>query len=78
MLDALITLSEGRTIDPHRETALIAAGPEFARSTPVEFVVMDRKRASPGLQTFAIRAFRLQRIDSDAQFDVYTTGSNVR
>ena len=71
MLDALITLSEGRTIDPQREAALIARGPGFARSTQVEFVVIDRTRASPGLQAFAMRAFRLKRIDGDAQFDLY-------
>jgi hypothetical protein len=71
MLDALITLSEGRTIDPQREAALIARGPAFTRSTPVEFVVIDRKRASPGLQAFAMRAFHLKRIDGDAQFDLY-------
>ena len=71
MLDALITLSEGGTIDPQREAALIARGPRFTRSTPVEFVVIDRKRASPGLQAFAMRAFRLTRIDGDALFDLY-------
>ena len=71
MLDALITLSEGQTIDPQREAALIARGPAFTQSTPVEFVVIDRKRASPGLRAFAMRAFRLKRIDGDALFDLY-------
>ena len=78
MLDALITLSEGRTLDPQRESALIARGPEFARSTPLEFVVIDRRRASPGLQAFATRAFRLKRVDGDGQFDLYTTGGDLR
>ena len=71
MLDALITLSEGRTIDPQREAALIALGPKFVTSTPVGFVVIDRKRASPDLQAFAIRALRLRRVDGEGAFDLY-------
>ncbi len=70
-LDALITLSEGRRIDPQREAALIAGGPDFVKKTPIGFVVIDRKRAPPDLQTFALRAFRLVRVDGDAQFDLY-------
>jgi hypothetical protein len=71
MLDALITLSEGRTIDPQREAALIARGPDFVKSTPIGYVVIDRKRTPPDLRTFAVRAFRLERVDGDAQFDLY-------
>ena len=78
MLDVLITLSEGGEIDDQRKAALTARGPEFVRSALVGFVVIERPRASPGLQAFAIRAFRLERIDGDAQFDLYTPGGNVR
>jgi len=78
ILDALMTLSEGRRIESATEHALISRGPKFVRDSHIGFVVVDRKRASADLTTFAIRALSLRRIDGDAQFDLYTPGGNVR
>ena len=71
MLDALIWLSEGRTLDPSRQQALIEAGPAFARRAIVGFVVIDRARVPEPLRDFAIRAFRLQLIEADGVFELY-------
>lgn len=71
MLDALIWLSEGRTLDPSRQRALIEAGPEFARRATVGFVVIDRERTPEALRDFAVRAFRLQLVEVDGIFELY-------
>ena len=71
MLDALITLSEGGTIDASRQRGLVAHGADFSHRTRVGFVVIDRLRASPALQDFAVRALHLRRIDSEGEYDLY-------
>ena len=71
MLDALIRLSEGRTLDASREKALIEAGPAFTQRTNVGFVVVDRASTPDALREFAIRALDLQPIAIDAAFALY-------
>ena len=71
MLDALIWLSEGRTLDPSRQRELIETGPEFARRATVGFVVIDRERTPEALRDFAVRAFRLQLVEVDGIFELY-------
>ncbi len=78
ILGALMTLSEGRRLQPATEQALISRGPQFVRDSHIGFVVVDRKRATNDLTTFAIRALSLRRIDGDGQFDLYTPSDNVR
>jgi hypothetical protein len=73
MLDALITLSEGRSLDPDREMRLIEEGPAFAKRYRVDFVVIDCTRAVEGLRLFAIKAFRLRHVESDGPFELYRT-----
>lgn len=73
MLDALITLSEGRSLDPHRERRLIDEGPAFAKRHRVDFVVIDCTRAAEPLRLFAMRAFRLRHVESDGPFELYRT-----
>jgi hypothetical protein len=73
MLDALITLSEGRSLDPVREQRLIEEGPAFARRYRVDFVVIDCERAAEPLRLFAMKAFRLRHVESDAPFELYRT-----
>jgi hypothetical protein len=71
MIDALIALSEGGTIPPQREAALLASGPTFVRDARLGFVIVDRVRASPPLIDFAQRALRLRLVEVDGVFDLY-------
>ena len=70
-LDALIWLSEGRSLDTSRRAALIDLGPEFIKRTNVGFVVIDSLRTPPALRDFAIRAFRLELVEVDDIFELY-------
>jgi hypothetical protein len=71
MVDALIWLSEGRSIDASRQQSLIEAGPSFIQRANVGFVVIDSARAPDALREFAIRAFALQFVDRDDVFELY-------
>ena len=71
MIDALIVLSEGGTISPERDAALVASGPMFVHDANLGFVIVDRLRSSPALVDFAIRALRLQRVEVDGNFELY-------
>jgi hypothetical protein len=71
MVDALIVLSEGGTVAPEREAALVASGPMFVHDAHLGFVIVDRKRSSPALIDFAVHALRLQRVESDGDFELY-------
>jgi hypothetical protein len=73
MLDALITLSEGRAVDAGRQRRLIEEGPRFAKRHRVDFVVIDRMRAAEPLCLFAIKAFRLLHVETDGPFELYRT-----
>ena len=71
VLDALMILSEGRTLPPGREVRLIEDGPAFVRRSNIGFVVIDRSHASPTLGAAARRAFRLALVETDGAFDLY-------
>jgi hypothetical protein len=71
MVTALMTLSEGRMIDPSLERSLLQQGPSFAARARIGFVVIDRNRASTALRTFAIRVLRLELVESDGTFELY-------
>ena len=71
MLDALIVLSEGGTLSPEREAALIAGGPAFVREANLGFVIVDRLRSSTALIDFARRALHLSYVDRDGVFELY-------
>ena len=45
--------------------------PAFAQQTNIGFVVIDRARTPEPLRDFAVRAFRLQLIESDGIFELY-------
>jgi len=74
MLDALIRLSEGRELDASRWRSLIDSGPIFVQRAKVGFVVIDRRRATRELREFAVRAFELQLIDTDGDFELHLPG----
>ena len=71
MLDALIWLSEGRELDASRWRSLVEAGPEFVERAKIGFVVIDRRRTTRAIREFAGRAFELQLIESDGDFELY-------
>jgi hypothetical protein len=71
MIDALIVLSEGGTVPPQREAALIAGGPAFVRDARLGFVIVDRGQASQPLVDFAERALRLRLVTVDGMFALY-------
>jgi hypothetical protein len=74
MLDALIWLSEGRELDASRWRSLIDGGPVFVQRAKVGFVVIDRGRTTRELREFAVRAFELQLIDTDGDFELHRPG----
>jgi hypothetical protein len=71
MVDALIWLSEGRSIDTSRQQSLVEAGPLFIQRANVGFVVIDSDRTPDALREFAIKAFGLQLVDRDHVFELY-------
>jgi hypothetical protein len=71
MVAALMTLSEGGALDPGIETPLLQQGPSFAARARIGFVVIDRQRAPLALRAFAVRALRLELVESDGVFELY-------
>jgi hypothetical protein len=75
VLDALMILSEGRSLSSDRERRLTMEGPAFARRSNIGFVVIDKSRVSATLDAVARRAFRLELVESDGAFDLYRPGA---
>jgi hypothetical protein len=71
VIDALMILSENRTIAPAHQDALLRGGANFVRSYKIGFVVIDRARASDELREMAIRALALDRVETDGVFELY-------
>jgi hypothetical protein len=71
MLDALLWLSEGRELDASRWRSLVETGPEFVERAKIGFVVIDRRRTTRAIRELANRAFELQLIESDGDFELY-------
>jgi hypothetical protein len=71
MLNALIDLSEGKTLDATTLDTLLARGPGFIASSNIGYVVVDRDRASPVLIDFATRVFHLEELESDGAAVLY-------
>ena len=71
MLDALIWLSEGQALDPSRARTLIEEGPAFIDRANIAYVVVDRARVPWALRDFAVRAYRLQLVEVDGEFELY-------
>jgi hypothetical protein len=71
ILDALIELSEGRDLPEARITSLQLVAPSFVHGARLGYVIVDRTRASQALVAFAVRALRLEKIDSSGERDLY-------
>jgi len=75
LLDALITLSEGETLERTRESALVERGPDFVRRARIGYVVIDNDRTPPSLRNFAVHALRLQHVVAEDSYDLFVPGS---
>jgi hypothetical protein len=71
VIGALMILSENRTIAPEQREALTHGAAAFVRSHKIGFVVIDRARASDELRDTAIRAFGLECVQIDGEFELY-------
>ncbi len=71
MLDALLTLSEGHSLDPARLARLTAMGTDFIRRSRIAFVMIDRTRTPAPLAQFAVSAFDLERVEAEGDFELY-------
>lgn len=72
MLRALFALSEGRPLPEEWARDAFAARDTFLRRSCVRFVVLDKRRASPELEAFAIDALHLARVHEDATHVLFT------
>jgi hypothetical protein len=71
MLRAIFTLSEGRTPPDDWIAEARGARETFLRRSCVRFVVLDKNRASPALQAFAVDALRLTPVHEDASYQLF-------
>ena len=72
MLRALFALSEGRTPPPQWLEEARSSRDAFLRRSCVTFVVVDKRRASDSLRTFAVEALRLMLVHEDAAYELFT------
>jgi hypothetical protein len=70
-LDRLITISEGRTLTPADEAALIERGPAFVSRTDIGYVVIDQRFISPETSALVVDAMNLRLISRDAHLALY-------
>jgi hypothetical protein len=75
--NALALLSENKALTAEQEAAFMAGGPAFISREKIAFVVIDRAYASPEFQGLAIRAFRLQHVETNGSLALYTTGATL-
>lgn len=71
MLDVLIRLSEGKSLNPGAADLAAADAPRFLEQANVGYVVIDHSHASPALVDFAIRTLKLDELESDGPFVLY-------
>jgi hypothetical protein len=71
VLDALITLSENRGLDPEQFARFVRDAPAFLRRAKVGFVVIDRSRIPSTLDARAVGALGLALVDVDGRFELY-------
>jgi hypothetical protein len=75
--NALAILSENRRLTPQQEAALLAHGLAFIRAWNIRFVVIDRDASSDVLFGMAIKAFRLDHVETNGPLSLYITDSPI-
>jgi hypothetical protein len=71
VLDALAIMSENQLLPAEKERALIEHAPSWLARERVEFVVIDRLRASVALRELTIRALQLELVSVDGELELY-------
>ena len=71
VMDALLTLSEGKSLTGHQTNRAWAARDRFLERAQLGYVVINRRRASPELRRFAIELLRLDKIGEDGPRELY-------
>jgi len=72
VLGAILALSEGRTPPDDLVASARQSREPFLRRTCVRFVVVDKRRASDELRSFAADALHLKRVHEDAVYELLT------
>jgi hypothetical protein len=73
--NALAILSENRRLTPQQETALLTHGLTFVRAWNIRYVVIDRSASSDLLFGMAIKAFRLDHVETNGPLSLYISDS---
>ena len=73
--NALAILSENRRLTAPQETDLLAHGLAFVRAWNIRYVVIDRNASSDVLFGMAIKAFRLDHVETNGPLSLYITDS---
>jgi hypothetical protein len=71
LLDALVALSEGRTLEPEEEARARRSASRFVRRLDVGYVVVERSRMSAALWTFAADALDLELVATSGDYELY-------
>jgi hypothetical protein len=71
MIKALVALSENRGLSPLEDAAARGSASAFLAESRIGYVVIDDRKASPGLRAFALSALDLVRVDEDAGFELF-------
>ena len=73
--NALAILSENGRLTEQQESELLARGPAFIKAWNVRHVVIDRAMSSEVLAGMAIKAFRLDHVETNGPLSLYVTGA---
>ena len=71
--NALAILSENQRLTPQQEIELLTRGPAFVRAWNIGYVVIDRSATSDVLAGMAIKAFRLDHLETNGTLSLYVT-----
>ena len=71
VLNALLLLSEGRTLTPAQDAAARERAPEFLRRSRLGYVVVDDTRSSPELAAYAVDLLGLRPVAREGPLTLY-------
>ncbi len=74
VLDALVRMSEDRPLLTSQRDDFLRDARQFCRRAGIAFVVMDRRRMPPLLDSTVRNAMQLQFVAADGPFELYTPG----
>jgi hypothetical protein len=71
ILDALMTLSEGRVLQPEQQRRADATIDRFLQRAHLGYVVVNRAHTTPELRAFTVTLFGLRRIADEGDLELY-------